>query len=96
MIPGSDFIARFMKPRHLIFVTIHTKKGGVNMPKKTISIEKVTPAKEQSQKLRLAQDFHLLSLLQFVAPSIVMMLFMGFYTIGDTAMVSRFIRFPPR
>ncbi|MBU9744009.1 MATE family efflux transporter [Lachnospiraceae bacterium ASD3451] len=61
------------------------------MRKKTISIEKITPAKEQSQKLRLAQDFHLLSLLQFVAPSIVMMLFMGFYTIGDTAMVSRFI-----
>ena len=53
--------------------------------------KKGIPVPGQSRELRLAQDFHPVSLLKFVTPSIVMMLFMGFYTIGDTAMVSRFI-----
>ncbi len=39
----------------------------------------------------LAQEFTLLSLLRFALPSIVMMLFMGLYTIVDTIFVSRLV-----
>lgn len=40
---------------------------------------------------KLSQDFHLYSLIKFALPTIVMMLFMGLYTIGDTVFVSRFV-----
>ncbi|MBF4692201.1 MATE family efflux transporter [Fusibacter ferrireducens] len=39
----------------------------------------------------LAKDFTLSSLLQFAFPTIVMMLFMGMYTIGDTIIIARFV-----
>lgn len=39
----------------------------------------------------LSRDFNFLSLLRFAFPTIVMMFFMGFYTIVDTILVSRFI-----
>lgn len=45
---------------------------------------------EQSQN-PLAKDFTIKSLLQFAFPTIVMMVFMGLYTIGDTVIISRFI-----
>lgn len=40
---------------------------------------------------KLSQDFRLYSLIKFALPTIVMMLFMGLYTIGDTVFVSRFV-----
>lgn len=39
----------------------------------------------------LAQNFTIQSLLRFAFPSMVTMLFMGLYTIGDTIFVSRFV-----
>lgn len=39
----------------------------------------------------LSQDFHTASLLRFAAPSILMMLFMGLYTVVDTMFVARFV-----
>ncbi|MFQ8600832.1 MAG: MATE family efflux transporter [Oscillospiraceae bacterium] len=39
----------------------------------------------------LSQDFHIKSLLRFALPTILMMIFMGMYTIVDTVFVSRFI-----
>lgn len=39
----------------------------------------------------LSQDFTLLSLLRFAFPSIIMMIFMGLYTIIDTIFVSRLV-----
>lgn len=39
----------------------------------------------------LAKDFNMKSLLQFALPTMVMMIFMGFYTVTDTAFVSRFV-----
>jgi putative MATE family efflux protein len=39
----------------------------------------------------LSQNFNMCSLLQFAFPSILMMIFMGLYTIGDTIFVSRFV-----
>ena len=39
----------------------------------------------------LAVDFNALSLIRFAFPSMVMMLFMGLYTIVDTVFVSRFV-----
>lgn len=39
----------------------------------------------------LAQNFTIQSLLKFAFPSMVTMLFMGLYTIGDTIFVSRFV-----
>lgn len=39
----------------------------------------------------LAKDFNMLSLLQFTFPTIIMMIFMGLYTIGDTIIISRFV-----
>lgn len=39
----------------------------------------------------LAKDFTIKSLLQFAFPTIVMMIFMGLYTIGDTIIISRFV-----
>lgn len=39
----------------------------------------------------LAQDFHLFSLLKFAFPSIIMMIFMGLYTLMDTIFVSNFV-----
>ena len=39
----------------------------------------------------LGQDFTVRSLLRFALPTIVTMLFMGLYTIGDTIFVSRFV-----
>lgn len=45
---------------------------------------------KQSQN-PLGNDFNLISLLQFALPTIVMMVFMGLYTIGDTIIISRFV-----
>lgn len=39
----------------------------------------------------LAKNFTVRSLLQFAFPTIVMMVFMGLYTIGDTIIISRFV-----
>lgn len=39
----------------------------------------------------LAKNFNMRSLLQFAFPTIVMMIFMGLYTIGDTIIISRFV-----
>ncbi|MFA9463932.1 MAG: MATE family efflux transporter [Velocimicrobium sp.] len=39
----------------------------------------------------LAKDFNCLSLLAFAFPTMIMMISMGFYTIGDTIIVSRFV-----
>ena len=39
----------------------------------------------------LSQNFTMGSLLQFAIPTIVMMIFMGLYTIGDTIIISRFV-----
>lgn len=39
----------------------------------------------------LANNFHALSLIRFAFPSMVMMLFMGLYTIVDTIFVARFV-----
>lgn len=39
----------------------------------------------------LAKNFTMKSLLKFACPSIVMMIFMGLYTIGDTIVISRFV-----
>jgi len=43
------------------------------------------------QRGPLAQEFHVLSLLRFAFPSMVMMVFMGLYTIIDTIFVARFV-----
>ncbi|MEG0378144.1 MAG: MATE family efflux transporter, partial [Eubacterium sp.] len=47
----------------------------------------------RSEKLEnpLSKDFTMRSLLQFALPTIVMMIFMGLYTIGDTVIISRFV-----
>lgn len=39
----------------------------------------------------LSKNFTMRSLLQFALPTIVMMIFMGLYTIGDTIIISRFV-----
>ena len=39
----------------------------------------------------LSQDFTIKSLLKFAFPTILMMIFMGLYTIVDTIFVSRFV-----
>lgn len=39
----------------------------------------------------LAKNFNMLSLLKFAAPTMIMMVFMGLYTIGDTIIISRFV-----
>ena len=39
----------------------------------------------------LAKSFNALSLIKFALPSMVMMLFMGLYTIADTVFVARFV-----
>lgn len=39
----------------------------------------------------LSKNFTMLSLLTFALPTIVMMVFMGLYTIGDTIVISRFV-----
>lgn len=39
----------------------------------------------------LSQDFNVKSLLRFAFPTILMMIFMGLYTIIDTVFVSRFV-----
>ncbi len=39
----------------------------------------------------LAKDFHLGSLVRFAFPTIIMMIFMGLYTIVDTVFVARFV-----
>ena len=45
----------------------------------------------ETQKNPLAKNFDAISLLKFAFPSIVMMLFMGLYTIVDTIFVARFV-----
>ena len=45
----------------------------------------------ETQKNPLAESFNALSLIQFAFPSMVMMLFMGLYTIVDTIFVARFV-----
>lgn len=39
----------------------------------------------------LSQDFHVGGLLKFAFPTMVMMIFMGLYTVADTVFVSRFV-----
>lgn len=46
---------------------------------------------KQPAENALAQDFHFLSLIRFAFPTMVMMIFMGLYTIVDTIFVSRFV-----
>lgn len=43
------------------------------------------------QNQPLGQDFTAVSLLKFAFPTMVTMVFMGLYTIGDTIVVSRFV-----
>ena len=43
------------------------------------------------KKNPLANNFHALSLIKFAFPSMLMMLFMGLYTITDTIFVARFV-----
>ena len=45
----------------------------------------------QEKENPLAQDFDMKSLLRFALPTMIMMLFMGFYTIADTIFVSRLV-----
>lgn len=45
----------------------------------------------QAEENPLARDFDIKSLLKFAFPTIVMMLFMGLYTIVDTIFVARFV-----
>lgn len=45
----------------------------------------------ESHQNSLAKDFTIKSLLQFAFPTILMMIFMGLYTIGDTIIISRFV-----
>ena len=45
----------------------------------------------QTQKNPLAKSFNGLSLIKFAFPSIIMMVFMGLYTITDTIFVARFV-----
>ncbi len=45
----------------------------------------------EAGKNPLAKEFHALSLIKFAFPSMVMMVFMGFYTIIDTIFVARFV-----
>lgn len=47
--------------------------------------------KTQTQKNPLAKSFNGLSLIKFAFPSIIMMVFMGLYTITDTIFVARFV-----
>ena len=46
---------------------------------------------DDTQTNPLSQEFSICSLLCFAFPSIITMLFMGLYTIGDTIFVSRFV-----
>ncbi len=45
----------------------------------------------ETQRNPLAKEFHGLSLIKFAVPSMVMMVFMGLYTIVDTIFVARFV-----
>lgn len=45
----------------------------------------------EAERNPLAKEFHTLSLIQFAFPSMVMMVFMGLYTIIDTIFVARFV-----
>lgn len=45
----------------------------------------------KTQKNPLAESFNAISLIKFALPSMVMMLFMGLYTIVDTIFVARFV-----
>ena len=45
----------------------------------------------ETQKNPLAESFNVISLIRFAFPSMVMMLFMGLYTIVDTIFVARFV-----
>ncbi len=45
----------------------------------------------ETQGNPLAKSFHAVSLIKFTLPSMVMMLFMGLYTIVDTVFVARFV-----
>lgn len=45
----------------------------------------------EAQRNSLAKEFHTLSLIKFAFPSMVMMVFMGLYTIIDTIFVARFV-----
>lgn len=45
----------------------------------------------ETQRNPLAKNFDTVSLIKFAFPSMVMMLFMGFYTIVDTVFIARFV-----
>jgi len=51
----------------------------------------VSDTLSENQQNPLAKNFTLKSLLQFAFPTILMMMFMGLYTIGDTIIISRFV-----
>lgn len=53
--------------------------------------EHLTKERRWMMENPLARDFNLKSLLLFALPTIVMMIFMGLYTIVDTIFVSRFV-----
>ena len=45
----------------------------------------------ETQRNPLAKNFSTVSLIKFAFPSMVMMLFMGLYTIVDTVFIARFV-----
>ena len=45
----------------------------------------------EAERNPLAKEFHTLSLIKLAFPSMVMMVFMGLYTIMDTIFVARFV-----
>lgn len=45
----------------------------------------------EQKKNRLAQDFHIRTLLKFTAPTVIMLVFMSMYQMVDGAFVSRFV-----
>ena len=45
----------------------------------------------EAERNPLAKEFHTLSLIKFAFPSMVMMVFMGLYTIMDTIFVARIV-----
>lgn len=51
----------------------------------------MSDAISESHQNPLAKDFNIRSLLQFAFPTILMMVFMGLYTIGDTIIISRLV-----
>lgn len=54
-------------------------------------MEKDKTIELENEENVLGQDFTIITLIQFALPTIIMMIFMGLYTIVDTIFVSRFV-----